>query len=323
MANATLPFVVERDQLENIVFSLTEADLKTLCGLNKFPVRREDMVFMGFRGCLPANPGNQSFAESHQFVPESVNYANPRCSILQWLPDEGVFAAFPASTVPHEKSIKAALAKNGEGANQLLTGYYADFRKGRHKGFKPTGHEAFLQTGSRLYRRTQDNSTYDNLDRVETGNPGDNLHCGWFAGLDAGYSSAGCQVVMGFPECAQRGSAPNIGPWKTFHENAYAKRSGQDSFGYVLLNGLEVQRLALSGPEGMERVRFGSSGAESEKVQIALKSKGHYEGDADGEFGPRSLRALLAFQDAAFGPGGDDGICGPQTAQALGIPWPS
>jgi len=302
------------------MFTLTATHLKTLCHLNEFPIREEEMVFLGFRGCLPPNPADQTFAASHSLSLASINYLNPRCTLVQWLPGEETFAVFPASTVPHQKYIQSAFSNGGQGANELLTGYYTDFRKGRHKGFKSTGHEAFVQTNNRPYRRTVDNLTYDPLDRVEMDNPGDNLHCGWFGGLDAGYSSAGCQVVMGFPQCAQRSDEPNTGPWKVFHDEAYKR--DQQSFGYALLNGTEVQRLVLSGAGGMERVRFGSEGERTSRVQTALKEKGYYEGDVEGQFGLRSLRALLNFQEATFGTGGDDGICGPQTAEALHLTFP-
>ena len=43
----------------------------------------------------------------------------------------------------------------------------------------------------------------------------------------------------------------------------------------------------------------------------------------DGDFRPRTLRAVSAFQSYVFGPSGDDGIIGPVTAPALGITWPS
>ena len=91
----------------------------------------------------------------------------------------------------------------------------------------------------------------------------------------------------------------------------------------MLLSGSEVERVALVGLEpSSERVRFGSAGPRTQRVQEALKTRGYYEGDLDGVFGPRSLRALLQFQEDVFGPGGNDGICGPQTAETLRISWP-
>jgi peptidoglycan hydrolase-like protein with peptidoglycan-binding domain len=71
----------------------------------------------------------------------------------------------------------------------------------------------------------------------------------------------------------------------------------------------------------MERVRYGSNGPRAKSIQKALKAKGFYEGTVNGEFGDRSIRALLEFQEVEFGRNGDDGICGPQTAEALGVDW--
>ena len=42
----------------------------------------------------------------------------------------------------------------------------------------------------------------------------------------------------------------------------------------------------------------------------------------DGDFGRRTLRAVLAFQTNVFGANADDGIVGPMTASALEIEWP-
>lgn len=302
------------------MFELTAQHLEQLCQVNELPIDRSAMVFVGLRGCLPLQPFDHSFAERQQLATALINYRNPRCTILQWRPSEGLFAAFPGSTVPHRKYVEMARTHGGIGCNQLLTGYWDDFRRGRHKGFSPTGHQAWLQSASRPYRRTVDDINYDNLDRVEMVNPGDNLHAAWCAGLDSDFSSAGCQVVVGFPSCKHRGEQPSSGPWKVFHANAWP--AAQQQFGYVLIAGSEVERAALSGVFGSERVRFGSSGPRTQCIQQALQQAGYYEGDLDGKFGPRSLRALLRFQEDSFGSGGDDGICGPQTAEALQVSWP-
>lgn len=72
------------------------------------------------------------------------------------------------------------------------------------------------------------------------------------------------------------------------------------------------------------RLRFGSRGPLVTEVQKALMSKGLYEGRVDLEFGNRTLRAVLAFQQSTFGKDQDNGIVGPVTAEALGLTsiWP-
>ena len=71
------------------------------------------------------------------------------------------------------------------------------------------------------------------------------------------------------------------------------------------------------------RLRFGSYGDLVVNVQEILKELHFYEGMVDGDFGPRTTRAVLDFQTNHFGLGSADGIVGPQTASALGIEWPT
>ena len=303
------------------MFTLTATHLNQLCAANEFPIDRSAMVFLGLRGCLPVNPGDHEFRAQQDLVAANTDNVHPRCTLVQWLPSRRKFAVYPGSTVPHRKYVDASAAQGGAGANQLLTGFFVDFRKGVHRSGKPTGHQAFCQTNNRPYRRTANDAIYATDDRVEMENPGDNLHAGWCTGVDAeDFASAGCQVLVGFPACSQRAGQLSVGPWRAFHDAAYAL--AQQSFGYALLGGLEAQRVALAGNGKMERVRFGSEGARARRVQEGLKRAGHYEGEVEGKFGLRSLRALLAFQEATFGPRGDDGICGPQTAEALDVAWP-
>ncbi len=299
------------------MFTLSADKLGTLFALNEYPLDPAGMIFVGIRGCIPTDPSNLDEASEHLLDSVVVNYLNLRCTLIQWSPKSAKFAVFAGSTVPHQSSVTAAKKRNGVGANQLMTGFYKDYRKGWHKRGAKTGHEAWRQSASRPIRRTADDLDYDGDDRVEIVNPADNLHAAWSPGLDGSFSSAGCQVVLGYPKCEQRGDAPATGPWKVFYDRGYKLK--QESFGYGLFNSGEVQRLVLNGPKGLERVRFGSVGERAGRVQEALKLKKFYEGKVDGDFGPRSLRALLEFQEATFGMGGDDGICGPQTAEALGI----
>jgi hypothetical protein len=303
------------------MFRVTTEHLQQLCRLNGFPITPGDMVFLGFRGCLPINPTDHRFHSEQSLTAANVDHLHPRCTLVQWLSNEGRLAVYPGSTVPNVEYTRKALAHGGNGANQLLTGFFADFCKGIHKAGTPTAHEAFRETNARPVRRTVDNLEYEADDRVEMDNPGDNLHAAWCGSVaDPHFASAGCQVVVGYPHCPRRGSLPNAGPWQAFHDAAYSR--AQRRFGYVLVNGFEIQCLALVGPAGLERVRFGSVGPRAEQVQAALKKLGYYEGHVGNSFGDRSLRALLEFQHAAFGRGAADGICGLQTAAALDLTWP-
>jgi hypothetical protein len=304
-------------------FILTEQHLRRLCQINCFPVEDDGMYFFGLRGCLPLDTDGTGFEATHEVLVYDVDYTHPRCTLGQWLPGEGSIALFPGSTVPHIKYVKLSKERNGDGANQLMTGFYADYRKGVHKAGSNTAHKAFRQTEAHPIRRTADDFDFDNDDRVEFMNPYDNIHAGWSMGVNHDeYASAGCQVLVGYPACAQRGDEPDVGPWKVFKSNAYAR--SQDRFPYVLLNGMDAQRLGADlSRKVAARLRFGSEGDLVSLVQRALKNAGFYEGDDDGQFQDRTLRAVLAFQTSKFGPNADDGVVGPMTASALNLVWPA
>lgn len=306
------------------MFTIGSEGLRKLLRVNQFPDAVPDrMMFFGFRGCVPADPEDQRFGTEARLREAEVNYLNPRCTLVQWKPGEGLLAAYPGSTVPHRRYVSAALGRGGLGANQLMTGAYPDYRKGIHRPGTPSAHEAFRETGERPYLRTADDLRFENDDRVDFDNPSDNLHAAWSHGLTDGYSSAGCQVVVGFPETPARSNQPSTGPWKAFHDAAYA--ASQDRFVYVLLDSAHVERVAADPSRPYTaRVRYGSQGSLVQAAQAALKDAKFYEGRIDGDFGLRTLRALLAFQRKAFGAGSADGIMGPQTAAAIGIhPWPT
>jgi len=302
-------------------FLFKEKHLRRLCDLNSFPVPQEGMVFFGLRGCLPSDVDESKFAKEHGLIIKDINHTNPRCTLGQWLPKEGLIAVFPGSTVPHRTYIQKALSKNGVGANQMATGFYNDYRKGVHKAGTSTAHDAFRQTEGRPIRRTADDFDFQNDDRVEFANPFDNFHAAWCQSVGGvSFASAGCQVVVGFPKCAKPNHKENVGPWKIFQKNAYDL--AQKSFPYVLLDGKDAERAALNESKKLTiRLRFGSKSDVVTELQKALKKGGHYEGEIDDEFKERTWRAVMNFQTVHFGPMEDDGIVGPVTAEALGIKW--
>jgi hypothetical protein len=301
-------------------FDLTHDTLVRLCAINSFPIPENQMVFFGLRGSLPLNLDGTNFAIGHQIQLTDPDYTHPRCTLGQWLPAEGKLALFPGSTVPNLKYVKPAKARGGVGANQLMTGLYDDYRKGVHQAGKSSAHQAFRQTEGRPIRRTSDDFDFENDDRVEFMNPFDNLHAAWCMSVNhPSYASAGCQVVVGFPKCSTRSA--DAGPWKVFKANAY--KLAQESFSYFLLEGRDAMRAAGT-PQGefAARLRYGSQGPLVTDLQKALQKKGFYEGTFDEDFGQRTVRAVLEFQTAEFGPDTDDGIVGPTTAGALGLKLP-
>ena len=299
-------------------FSFDQTALRQLAELNSFPIPSDGILFFGLRGCVPIQPEDSSWMSKPGIEVATVDYRFPRCTLGQWRLEDGSIAVFPGSTVPYIEYVRKSKEKGGSGTNQLMTGYYRDYRKGIHKPGTASAHEAFRQTEAHAIRRTSDDLDFDTDDRVEYANPCDNIHAGWCMGVNGQFSSAGCQVVVGYPKCAKPGHDSNAGPWKRFHDNAYG--TSQDGFPYILLDGRDLQRVVEhNGSSAAKRLRFGSFGEPVEALQNALKQKGFYEGIVDGDFRVRTLRAVLAFQTARFGPHADDGIVGPITSSALGL----
>lgn len=302
-------------------FQFNEHHLWELCEKNEIPVSKGGMVFFGLRGCLPVNPNDWSFAQEHTMVYIRPDFEHPRCAIGQWLPSDGTFAVFPGSTVPQRgiyDPMKPVEAHTG--AIFIYPGFYENFRKGTELAGHRMAHAAFLQSPVMPLHYLIRSETERFLRWVIPGEAGDAIAAAWCLNIDKRFRSHGDQVVLGFPECDARPGLPATGPWKHFHSNAY--NTDQEAFDYILLSGMDAMRVALSESVRMEGVRFGSRGERALRVQEALKEKSYYEGELDSWFGPRSVRALRAFQRKAFGGTGEEGVCGYQTAELLGITWP-
>lgn len=303
-----------------MAFELTHDLMLAICERNFFPLPDNEMVFFGLRGCLPIDPEDHSFAASRSVQIADVNYVNPRCTIGQWLPAKKRLAVYPGSTCPNQDCVRGAKGRGGEGANQLLTGYYT-FVKGMHHIGKPSGHQAFRQEELRVVLRNVDDMDFDFEDRADQGNQADNLHCGFCAGLDRGYSSAGCQVVAGFPN-RNDGRTRESGPWAFFRQAAYALN--QASFRYVLVRGNEAEAMAqdlkLRRPALM---RFGSKGEEVRTAQKKMRELGLINFVPDADCGPLMQMAIIRFQVQRMGAQNADGILGANTAAQLGLTsWP-
>jgi hypothetical protein len=308
-------------------FKLTAHVLERLMAINSFPRKQEDqMIFFGLRGCLPASLSSSSFAEGRILKVTALNYINPRCTIGQWKLADNTVVVFPGSTIPAIRYVEKSVLKGGADTNQLLPGYY-QFIKAQHRPKSEFGHPAFVQDGSRIYLRTADNTAYEPTDITDTGNPGDDLHAAFGKGLGDLYSSAGCQVVMGFPDCA--GGYVDTPPWPVFRQNAYDL--GQSVFSYILLDAAEVATVAEN-PDTprLLRLRCGSHQNALPKfpeliksVQTALIREGFLKSEPDGSFGAESTLAALEYQKKTFGAMHADGIVGGATAAELNIlDWP-
>ncbi|HMU64829.1 MAG TPA: peptidoglycan-binding domain-containing protein, partial [Nitrosomonas sp.] len=67
----------------------------------------------------------------------------------------------------------------------------------------------------------------------------------------------------------------------------------------------------------MTRYKEGDSGKDIKRIQTALKDKGFNPGALDGEFGPGTEAAVIAFQKSEGLVA--DGVIGTQTLKALGL----
>ena len=84
-------------------------------------------------------------------------------------------------------------------------------------------------------------------------------------------------------------------------------------------NGYDAERMTMLDDEPVPmRLRYGSTGPLVTEVQTRLKAAGFFPPEPSGEFGVLTLRSVVAFQRAKFGPSSGDGIVGPMTAEALG-----
>ncbi len=253
------------------------------------PLPKEDWVLLGLRGALPLTV-SRGLKSKAVLALRPPDYLHMRCTLGIWhRSGRQVFMA-PGSTVPHLSQVEKAIALKGRGANQLEPGYYRDLRKGEHLQGKPRGHAALRQTENRFYRRSLHKPPYREEDRLFFGNPYDNLHCAWNPAPEKeGFSSAGCLVVSGIPQCPRLPEYDeNQGPWKFFHDLLY--RSPQKKFPLLLLPA-EAARQALTQAVAKERLCYGSEGEAVKSLQRRLRGDGIYRGPINGKMDSRTYRA--------------------------------
>jgi hypothetical protein len=312
-----------------VPFSFSERHLDRLFAAANFSAPPDQMLIIGLRGCIPVDPGNNSFAQAHALEYLGTDFIHMRCTLLQWRPGHGL-ATFLGSTVPHITAVRSRIAAGGLGVNHLVSGYYRDrhsYYKGDHKLGTPTSrHRAFRNDSVLPVWRTGDDEDFEGDDRLDTTSiPGDNIHCSWQSNPGApNYSSNGCQVIAGRPRVLARGWDKEQGPWAAFIANCYGLP--QSRFNYALFSGREALMLAggAADRDHSQTVRFGSDGELVEAVQDALLKHGYDVGNAgvDGDLGFGTLTALRQFQAAKFGSVGVDLVVGPSTGAALGLAWP-
>jgi len=306
-----------------MAFHLSDSVLRRLLAQNHFALAPSDgVVLVGLRGALPVNEADWEPGAEKLIEVSAVDYRHPRCTFAVWNTDSATIAHYSGSTVPAQVNISAAVPHEGRGVNMLDFGFLAH-GKGPHPldDGAVNQHAAFRQAKPFPYRRTADDDLFETEDRVEVGWPGDNIHCGYCESSAKPFTSShGCQVVCGFPLRPNKPGSKDIGAWPRFRDLAYA--SGQKSFRYMLLPGSAASAAALSEAGTLPAtLRYGSTGELVKALQKQLKAKGLLASRADGDFGGDTLLGLIELQrQLGVSP---DGICGPHTAEALGIAdWP-
>ena len=287
-------------------FRLTPAMLEALARANGFvlPVGK---VLFGLRGCSVLGDASE-FAAEVKLRDLRPDHQTARCVLGVWDRAAGSIAAFPGSTVPNAKAVVDWFTKQNQG-NLLPTGLYG-YVVGVHNS-KPGCFLLRKPDGERrkvVVRRSTADLSYSTDDMVDPCTPGDNIHPTFFS-TPAGFSSVGCQVVVGSATPA----GEHRGPWAIFRKAAgQVGGSGNPGtpFGYMLLTGAEAA-LASSGT-APRRLRYGSSGDAVLRLQQRLGLDG-----PDGNFGTNTAVALHAAQRQRQG-GRSDGIFTPELDQQLG-----
>lgn len=88
-------------------------------------------------------------------------------------------------------------------------------------------------------------------------------------------------------------------------------------FGFLSYNDFFTDR-SYSDTASSMIVKYGSRGTEVKTVQTKLKQWGYYKGNVDGIFGWKTRTSVIAFQKKHGLKA--DGIVGPATSKAIGIP---
>lgn len=302
-----------------MAFIFSADNLRKLLRVNSYEFSQANYLVFGIRGAS-ASGTFDTFSDAHSIQPAALDYKTPQCLIGIWKPVENQIALFPGSTVPNLHYIKGQVEGRAK-SNCMMTGYYQYYEKGYHNPGPNHAHQALRLATNVVLRRSYDDYQFTNTDVIEVGNPNDNIHAAYSDAVTGGYSSAGCQVIVGQPECKGRTGKQNTLYWRKFHDAIYG--TSQHRFAYALFRCADASIVSTQGASLMQgRLRFGSQGSAVLELQQALAQKGLFYTNQDGAFGKNTLQAVLAFQTQQFSANDADGVVGSQTAAALGLTLP-
>ncbi|ESZ10164.1 hypothetical protein [Mesorhizobium sp. L48C026A00] len=308
--------------LQNASFALKAEDLQLLAQLNDFDLSGAgDTVLFGLRGCGVVK--DHTVSGGPILMDQRPDHNTPRCIIGVWKRATGTVSVFPASTVPNQAAV-ALYKRNRSAGNILATGLHS-YVCGPHITSRTTPGCFLLRKPDMskrvvVVRRSTDDLSYQKTDIVDRCAPGDNIHPTFFSTM-AGFSSLGCQVVVGtFKE------GRHSGPWSELRKAVgFTDNDGEPGkqFRYMLLTGAEARLASKMRIDGLaadplsqrrlRRLRQGSSGQRVDQLQSKLQLA-----EPDGQMGPFSTESLHKFQTARQGARGSDGIFSPEMDEALG-----
>lgn len=314
-------------------FTLDAAVLEALVRRNRF-VPLPGLLVFALRGARIEG------AEAREDVSEVIlsdirpDHRDFRCVMGVLNRQTGRIWAYRASTVPNAKAVLGCFNLAQAGAslsgNILPTGCYT-YTVGTHKAGHPTREIRGVLRLSRtatgasevVVLRSVTDTVYDRRDLWDLCAPADNIHPGR---MTSGFSSEGCLTFPGNYRMADRSHS---GLWAAFRQAlglgvvSTAAEDGRQ-FSCVLLTGLDAaiaSRLraagqldddAATGP-ALERLRFGSQGAEVARLQGLLG----LAPDASQKLGPVTRQALIKAQQARLG--WADGIWSAEMEAAMGL----
>ena len=313
-------------------FEFSASHLKKLCKLNDFNLETksefESEIIFALRGCQIGNGEKKSDGfVSKVYLTEAVpDHRQSRCVIGVWKHKSNKIAVFSGSTVPFWQSIiKQTENKNAKLCNLLSTGLYK-YSVGTHRKdceeYKITG--VLRQEEKVPVLRTFNDLVFDVSDKWDFANVGDNIHPSRFANPTDAFSSEGCLTIPGGGFFM--GDAEHDGIWSDFRraaglnpKNPQSSENGRKYF-LILLTGRAARLIDNSEGSNLKRLRFGSSGENVGKLQVALKDHQNcfYKEEINGEMDILTTEAFINWQ-SDFENGKADGIVTSHLAEKLGF----
>ena len=313
-------------------FEFSASHLEKLCKLNYFNLETkgdfEKELIFALRGCQIKNSEKKSdgFVSKIHLTEAVPDHRQSRCVIGVWKHKSNEIAVFSGSTVPFWQSIvKQIEDKNAKLCNLLSTGLY-QYSVGTHRKdfeeYKICG--VLRQEGKVPVLRTFNDLIFDVSDEWDFANVGDNIHPSRFANPIDAFSSEGCLTIPGGGFFM--GDAEHDGIWSDFREaaglnpkNPQISEIGR-KYLLILLTGREARLIDTSDDSNLKCLRFGSSGENVRKLQVALKDHQNcfYKDEINGEMDIFTTEAFVNWQ-SDFEKGKADGIVTSNLAEKLGF----